>query len=65
MTENEKRALMAQPVTLNGHPAIVSGALGPFAVVRTLAPAPHHHISGQWSWPAVARVVQAGGNFKL
>lgn len=65
MTEDQKRDLMAKPVTLNGLPAIVSGACGPFAMVRTLSPAPRHHISGQWSWPAVARVIQSGGAFKI
>ena len=65
MTIDQKRELMAKPVTLNGLPAIISGACGPFAVVRTLAPAPHHFLSGQWSWPAVARIVQAGGAFKF
>ena len=65
MTHEEKVKLIETPVTLNGHPAIVSGAVGPFAYVRTLAPCGKHHIGGEFSWPAVARIVAAGGAFKI
>lgn len=38
MTLEQKRRLIAQPCTLNGRPALISGAMMPFARVTTLEP---------------------------
>lgn len=60
MTLEERRALAAMPVTLDGEPAVISGVLCPFASVRQVR-------TGQgfdWNWDAVARVVAAGGDFR-
>lgn len=48
-----RRALCAQAVTLNGEPAVISGALHRFATVTSLASG----LSAEWSWAAVQRVI--------
>lgn len=47
--------------TLNGEPAIISGRLHVFAVIRTL----DGRMVGHWSWLAVERIMQNGGDFTL
>jgi hypothetical protein len=61
MTRDERRALCAERVTLNGAPAVVTGARNPFAVVATLS-APH--VEAEYSWTAVERVIARGGTFR-
>lgn len=56
----ERRELCAAEVTLNGEPAIISGALMDFARVTN----PRTHESYQWAWGSVRRVVANGGQFK-
>lgn len=47
-------------VTLNGEPAYVMGINRPFAIVTQK----NSHLSAEWSWEAVERVIANGGNFK-
>lgn len=47
--------------TLNGEPALVSGYLQPFAMVRQRA-APH--FGCEFAWSTVARIIASGGGFK-
>jgi hypothetical protein len=65
MTDADKTRLVETPVTLNGHPAAITGRGMPWARITTLAPAGKHHIGGDWAWPTVARVVASGGNFTI
>lgn len=54
MNTSEKRDLIARTdLTLNGQRAIVSGALGPFALVRSL----ERPISATYAWETVRNVV--------
>lgn len=48
-----RRALCERPVTLNGEPAVISGALRRFATVTSLVTG----LSAEWSWAAVQRVI--------
>lgn len=60
ITAEHKYDLIAAHVTLNGKPAKISGERQPCAVVSTVDP------SGpavEFSWPAAARIVAAGGKF--
>ena len=57
----EKQSLCGKPVSLNGTPAVISGAKGPFAHVRSLT----KPYSGEWTWEAVRRIVADGGDFRL
>jgi hypothetical protein len=61
VTLEARRALCAGRVTLNGVPAVVTGARNPFAVVATLR-APH--VEAEYSWAAVERVIARGGTFR-
>lgn len=56
----ERRALCSARVTLNGSPAVISGAQREFAHVTDLAT----RLSAEWAWETVARVVAAGGAFR-
>ena len=47
-------------VTLNGEPAYVMGINRPFAIVTQQK----SHLSAEWSWEAVERVIANGGHFK-
>jgi len=47
-------------VTLDGQPARIMGYRNRFATVVTMPQGP----SFDWSWEAIERIVQAGGNFK-
>ena len=60
LTLDDKRALCAARVTLNGAPAIITGARNPFATVASLK-GPQHDAT--FSWPAAARIVARGGTF--
>ena len=61
VTYEQRKEIMAQPVTLNGKPATVSGGMTKFAVIRQLGGG----LSFEWSWSAVARIVKnKGGEFK-
>ena len=57
-----KREFCGKPVTLNGKPAVISGAWRPFALVRTL------HDGGltcaEYAWETAAKIIMHGGNFK-
>ena len=60
----EREALMSKPVTLNGRPALISGRLSPFAMVRT-NDGPRAYV-GEWSWHSVRHVIEENnGAFKL
>jgi hypothetical protein len=60
----EREDLMTKPVTLNGRPAIISGRLSPFAVVRTNDG--DRGYVGEWSWHSVRHVIENNaGAFKL
>lgn len=63
----ERRALCAAPVTLNGQPATISGTDSPFALVRTCGPwTPQNKtLSADWAWHTVREIVAKGGAFKL
>ena len=60
LSVEERQALCAAEVTLNGERAKVSGAQRAFARVTQIASG----LSAEWSWGAVARVVAAGGGFR-
>ena len=62
MTQTERRALMNARVTLDGHPAIISGALADFPVVRRLD---GKGGSVEFAWNTVANIVNNhGGAFR-
>lgn len=67
MTTEQKRNLLAKyraivVPTLNNHPAVICGIKEDFAVVGTInGPA----LRAEFSWQTVARVLAAGGAFKL
>jgi hypothetical protein len=64
VSTEEREALMATPVTLNGRPALISGRLAPFAMVRTNDG--ERAYVGEWSWHAVRHVIETnGGAFRL
>ena len=56
----QRQQLCAAAVTLDGHPARVSGWGQPLAEVSWRDGPGHIHVP----WPAVARVVEAGGDFR-
>lgn len=60
MTTEQKYALIEAPVTLDGKPAKISGALKQVATVAALPDG----LAIEFSWQAVARIVASGGNFK-
>lgn len=59
---HEDRLALCQEraVTLDGHPAVISGARERFASVRTLTGG----YGTEWAWSTVARVVANGGDFR-
>ena len=58
---DERRALCAVPVTLNGHPARVIGAHRDFATVVDLTTG----LGADWAWATVAHVIETKeGRFK-
>lgn len=64
VTTAEREELMAKPVTLNGRPALISGRLAPFAMVRTNDG--NRAYVGEWAWATVRHVIEeSGGAFKL
>jgi len=64
VTTAEREELMAKPVTLNGRPALISGRLAPFAMVRTNDG--ERAYVGEWAWPTIRRVIEEnGGAFRL
>lgn len=60
-TLEDRRALCAQPCTLDGRPAVILGAREPFATVCDKSTG----AGAQWAWETVARVMARGGAFKL
>ncbi len=48
------------PATLNGRPAIIRGAFQPFAHIEQ----EREGLVCEFSWPAVARIMEKGGAFK-
>lgn len=61
MTDEQKAELCATPVTLNGRPAVISGWKQPFATVKVL----NGGLSIDYSWQAVACIVERGGDFHV
>ena len=61
MNDETKRQLIAATVTLDGRPAKISGRLLGYAVVGSLE---QPLTSVQYSWEAVARIVEQGGAFR-
>jgi hypothetical protein len=55
-----RRELCGARVTLNGEPAMISGASRDFANVTQLGTG----LSCEWAWSTVARIVAKGGEFK-
>ena len=55
-----RRELCQKVVRLNGKPARISGWAHDFAMVTDLETG----LSAEWSWEAVQRVVDNGGEFK-
>jgi len=51
----------SESVTLDGKPAKICGWCNNFATITTLD---RPHVSFEWSWPTVARIVANGGHFK-
>lgn len=60
MTTDERRALCAAEVTINGKPAAIGGVMLDYPVVTAL----DGSVSAEWAWETVARIVAAGGSFK-
>lgn len=64
VTTAEREEMMAKPVTLNGRPALISGRLSPFAMVRTNDG--ERAYVGEWAWATVRHVIESnGGAFRL
>ena len=62
MTESERRDLMDNTCTLNGEPAVISGARCDFAQVRHLMPP---QFGAMYAWETVRYVItEKGGNFR-
>lgn len=59
-TEDIALSAVGAHVTLNGQPAIISRSVG-CALIRTL----DGRMVGQYSWLAVARVMENGGAFRI
>ena len=63
LTRNQRAAIAeewtAQPCTLNGKPAKITGRLNEFATVGAL----QGWMASEFSWEAVARIMAKGGNF--
>ncbi len=59
MMQSEINRLIDSSATLNGKQAVICGRLNPFAVVRAL----DGSISAEFSWQAVSRIIEKGGNF--
>jgi hypothetical protein len=58
----ERAALCDTPgVTLDGEPAVITGARNPHAMVRTLRPGGP---AAEFAWPTVARITAAGTAFR-
>lgn len=57
---DRRRDLCAKPVTLNGQPAVISGAKLPFATVLTLDPC---GLACEFAWSTVDRIIANGGQF--
>ena len=55
----ERRRYTATDCTLDGKPAVIAGALEPFATVAQLP----HGMTVEYAWPTVARIVAAGAAF--
>lgn len=55
-----RHELCAKKVTLNGNPAVISGANNDFATVTDMTT----HLSAEWAWETVERIVNNGGEFK-
>ena len=61
MTLDEKRELcQTRTATLDGHPAVISGAREPFATVSALT---GYQYRQEFAWETVARIIQRGGEF--
>lgn len=57
---DRRRDLCAKRVTLNGQPAVISGAKLPFATVLTLDPC---GLACEFAWSTVDRIIANGGQF--
>jgi len=61
MVQAEKNRLVDTRVLLNNRPARIIGRLLPFPRVRDM----RADIEAEFAWETVARVVAAGGRFKI
>ena len=61
MTVDDGKRYVGHTCTLNGKTAKVIGARNFYATVATLD---GEHL-GDWSWVAIARIMQRGGDFRL
>jgi len=59
MNLNTKYDLIVKPVTLDGKPARITGAMLRYAVVRD-----ENGRSFEWAWESVQAIVAKGGNFQ-
>ena len=59
-TLERRRELCSQAVTLDGAPAVLSGAARTFAMVRPLPRGAGY----QWAWETAERIMANGGEFK-
>ncbi len=57
--KSEKALLCESFVTLDGHPAKISGWSEPFATVTVLPDGPSY----QWNWKTALRIVRENGRF--
>ena len=57
---NHGRTFVGASCTLNGTRAIIIGRSLDHAIVATLPDGPSY----EWSWSAVARIMEAGGTFR-
>ena len=59
--DQRRELCQTRTATLDGWPAVISGALNDFATVATLGGSGH---ACEFAWPTVARIVANGGAFK-
>ena len=60
VSTDERRKLVAVPITLNGKPSKIVGILSDYALVADRETG----LGCQWAWPAVRRVIAKGGAFR-
>jgi hypothetical protein len=57
---DRRELCQTRTATLDGHPAVISGARNTFATVATLTGITR----AEYAWPTVARIIARGGDFQ-